>query len=227
MGTPIVVDFPLRGEWIAPNTPGSRIPSHGTSLFGEAYAIDFVMVDASAGTRKAYRAPLLEYLLRGVPLRDCYGWGQEVLAPLDGEVAAIVDGVAERGRVNLLEDNAYRVRATREFADGTGSLESIAGNYVLLKCSEKVYALFAHLQRGSIRVSPGQRVSRLQALGKVGHSGNSMMPHLHMQFMDSADFRTAKGLPFAFRSYETLRKGVWTEVRDSVPTKAEILRSRR
>lgn len=106
-------------------------------------------------------------------------------------------------------------------------MESIAGNYVLLKCSERVYALFAHLQPGSIRVSPGQRVSRLQALGKVGHSGNSMMPHLHMQFMDSADFRTAKGLPFAFRSYETLRKGVWTEVRDSVPTKAELLRSPR
>lgn len=106
-------------------------------------------------------------------------------------------------------------------------MESIAGNYVLLKCSEGIYALFAHLQPGSIRVSPGQRVSRLQALGKVGHSGNSMMPHLHMQFMDSADFRTAKGLPFAFRSYETLRKGVWTEVRDSVPTKAELLRSPR
>jgi len=227
MEKPIIVDVPLRGEWIAPNTPGSRVPSHGTSLFGETYAIDFVKVDAGDRARKAYRAPFLEYLLRGVRLEDCYGWGQEVLAPLGGEVLAAVDGIAERERVSLGGDNAYRVRATRDFMEGKGSLESIVGNYVLLKCSETVYALFAHLQRGSVLVSPGRRVVAGQALGRVGHSGNSMMPHLHMQFMDGPDYRTAKGLPFVFRSYEILKDGAWTEVREAVPRRGEVFRASR
>lgn len=28
---PIIVEFPLKGEWFAPNTPGTKIPSHGTN----------------------------------------------------------------------------------------------------------------------------------------------------------------------------------------------------
>lgn len=28
---PIIVEFPLRGEWLSPNTPGTKIPSHGTN----------------------------------------------------------------------------------------------------------------------------------------------------------------------------------------------------
>jgi hypothetical protein len=32
----VVVDFPLRGErWVAVNTPGDRIPSHGTDMLGQ------------------------------------------------------------------------------------------------------------------------------------------------------------------------------------------------
>ena len=33
-----LVEFPLGGEWLAPNTPGSKIPSHGTNRFGARYA---------------------------------------------------------------------------------------------------------------------------------------------------------------------------------------------
>ena len=42
MTTPVLVDFPLRGEWITPNTPGKRVPSHGTDILGQRYAYDFV-----------------------------------------------------------------------------------------------------------------------------------------------------------------------------------------
>ncbi len=41
----VVVDFPLRGEWMAPNTPGKKIPSHGTNQLGQRYAIDLLQVD--------------------------------------------------------------------------------------------------------------------------------------------------------------------------------------
>jgi hypothetical protein len=32
--SPVVVGFPLRGEWVAVRTPAHKIPSHGTDLFG-------------------------------------------------------------------------------------------------------------------------------------------------------------------------------------------------
>lgn len=42
---PIIVEFPLRGEWHSPNTPGTKIPSHGTNKLGSRYAYDFIQVD--------------------------------------------------------------------------------------------------------------------------------------------------------------------------------------
>ena len=45
---PVVVDFPLRGEWAAANTPAHRIPSHGTDMLGQRYAFDFVRIDIIA-----------------------------------------------------------------------------------------------------------------------------------------------------------------------------------
>ncbi|HJS27439.1 MAG TPA: M23 family peptidase, partial [Actinomycetota bacterium] len=39
---PVVVGFPLRGEWAAATTPAHRIPSHGTDMLGQRYAFDFV-----------------------------------------------------------------------------------------------------------------------------------------------------------------------------------------
>jgi hypothetical protein len=62
----VVVDFPLRGEhhrerrhcasdhlktWVAVDTPGDRIPSHGTDMLGQRFAYDLLMVDKRRGLR--------------------------------------------------------------------------------------------------------------------------------------------------------------------------------
>ena len=39
------VAFPLRGEWVAFNSPGDRVPSHGTDLLGQRFAYDFIRGD--------------------------------------------------------------------------------------------------------------------------------------------------------------------------------------
>jgi hypothetical protein len=43
--SPTIIDFPLRGEWVAEATPAQRVPTHGTDLFGQRYAYDFVGVE--------------------------------------------------------------------------------------------------------------------------------------------------------------------------------------
>lgn len=52
---PILVSFPLTGEWLSPNTPGSKIPSHGTNQLGTRYAYDFIQVDWERNGLPAYR----------------------------------------------------------------------------------------------------------------------------------------------------------------------------
>lgn len=48
----IIVDFPLRGEnWVAVNSPGDRIPSHGTDILAQRYAFDFFRTDDRPGLR--------------------------------------------------------------------------------------------------------------------------------------------------------------------------------
>src|SRR4029453_4638201 len=97
MDRSVVVDFPRRGErWVAVNTPGDRIPSHGPHILGQRFAYDLLMVDSRSGLRY-HPAGLLRGFFIGVPTRDCYAWGAEIHAPFDGEIVRAADGIAERG----------------------------------------------------------------------------------------------------------------------------------
>jgi hypothetical protein len=57
--------------------------------------------------------------------------------------------------------------------------ELIPGNHVLLECGEYII-LLAHFKQGSVLVSPEQKVTVGQELGRVGNSGNTTEPHLHI-----------------------------------------------
>ena len=202
---PIVVAFPLRGEWLSPNTPGTSIPSHGTDRFGTRYAYDFVQVDWERAGWPAYRASLPQYLLFGVPISDYYYWGQDVCAPCAGIVVQAEDGYKERARTNWVSDMYRAYKNAHHFDPREDSVQLVAGNYIVIECADGVYAALVHLRTGSITVSVGQRVVPGEAIGKVGHSGNSYAPHLHFQIMDSADISTANGLPCAFEEYEVFQ----------------------
>lgn len=61
MKNPIIMGFPLRGEWLSPNTPGTKIPSHGTNQLGTRYAYDFIQVDWKRFGLPAYRGSLAQW----------------------------------------------------------------------------------------------------------------------------------------------------------------------
>ena len=210
-----VVAFPLRGEWMAVQSPAARIPSHGTDMLGQRYAFDLIRFDPDRHGRYHPRGGL-RALLVGVPTRECHGWGEPVHGPLDGIVVAARDGLPERARVHPLRELALVAKTALTFRPTPGGLHRVLGNHVILRCGD-VYAGFAHLTTGSVAVVPGQEVREGDVLGRVGHTGNSTAPHLHFQLMDSPDVATARGVPCAFRAYEVWRDGAWTRVTESIP----------
>ena len=81
-----------------------------------------------------------------------------------------------------------------------------------------------NLQQGSIAVSAGSVIKKGQIIGKIGHSGNSMAPHLHFQLMDSPDMNTARGVPCAFERYEVLQDNKWQLVTNGIPSNKDRIR---
>lgn len=130
----------------------------------------------------------------------------------------------ERPRTNLRADvrNAYR-NATR-FNPRCDDVRMIAGNYVIIQYAERVFAALCHLRMGSVAVASGQRVNTGELLGRVGHSGNSYMPHLHFQLMDHLDIAVSHGLPCVFATYDVWRNGAWQCAKNAMPRRKERIR---
>lgn len=221
---PVVVEFPLRGEWWTPNTPGTRVPSHGTDVLGQRYAYDFVRTGPGPrGTRISPRSSI-RYLLQGARLRDCFGWGAPVFAATSGVVVQAADGWPERDPVHPLRDLAVAVRNGLTFDVGRMTdLRPLTGNHVIVE-SGHGFVVYAHAATGSVQVVAGDRVEAGQVIAAVGHSGNSTAPHLHFQLMDGRDPRTARGILCCFREYEVLDGGAWRTVRDGIPARTDHLR---
>ncbi|HUW71251.1 MAG TPA: M23 family metallopeptidase [bacterium] len=220
----LIVNFPLRGVCISPNSPGSKIPSHGISKFGEEYAIDFVMINENSKIKKPYRKSIFQYIFKGLDLNDFYGYGQDIYSPVSGEVIGVESNIEERNPVNIFKDYMNTVRVTKEYLENSTIPKEITGNYVMIKVNENIYALLVHLKKGSIKVKVGQKISTNEVIGQLGHSGNSTMPHLHMQFMNSPDFKVAKGIPFVFESYEVKQYNNWVKMKNLVPKVKDIIR---
>ena len=96
----VVLSLPFTGRWLARNSPARRVPSHGTDLFGERYAIDFVGVDDRH--RTADRRDWRTFLATEPPERF-FAFGRPILAPADGTVVAAHDGeIDHEGRRSQL-----------------------------------------------------------------------------------------------------------------------------
>jgi len=76
----------------------------------------------------------------------------------------------------------------------TGFQASAAGWYVVLAADDGHAWFFAHAQDGSVAVAPGARVAAGQPLARVGATGSSTGPHLHVEVWTPA-WRTPGSAP--------------------------------
>ena len=79
------------------------------------------------------------------------------------------------------------------------TIVSMAGNNVVEDIGDGLYVGYAHMIPGSITVTAGERVHRGQILGRLGNTGNSDEPHLHIQVCDAPSFLICEGVPMEFK----------------------------
>jgi hypothetical protein len=225
-GVPVPVDrnpvtlisSPLQGEnWVAGNGPSNTsahrrafIPLNGHAYISQRFAIDWVQMNPDGKTFQGDSADNKNYR----------AYGAEIHAVADGVVTETKDGIPQN-----IPNQPPIVPIT---------LETVGGNHVIMEIGPGVFAFYAHMQPGSVRVKVGDKVRRGQVLGLLGNSGNSSEPHLHFHLCNANSPLGSEGLPYAFASYELQGKGdKWkpSESHDApvkqemeIPTEDEIVR---
>lgn len=165
--------FPLRGGTFHVGQGGaSRLVNYHFPHPSQRYALDFLALNGlGLRARGIYPRQPERYAI----------WGAEVVSPCAGVVAAAVDGLPD-------------------LSPPDRDAENRAGNYVAIE-SEGVTVYLAHLMRNSMTVQVGDRVVAGQLLGRVGNSGNTTEPHLHIHAESGAypgKFSGMPGLPLRF-----------------------------
>lgn len=199
----VVLSLPFAGRWLARNSPARRVPSHGTDLWGERYAIDFIGVDQRHRTadRRDWRT-----LLATEPAERFFAFGRPILAPAEGVVVGTHDGEVDHdGRRSPLSLVPYALGQMSRLRRGVGA---IAGNHVVIALRDGgAFVALVHLRAGSLQVATGEEVAAGQPIAECGNSGNSTQPHVHVQVMDTPDLSVARGVPLAFRRFREWPRG--------------------
>jgi hypothetical protein len=115
-----------------------------------------------------------------------YAYGADVLAVADGTVVSVQDGKPDQ------TPNVPMVPQTQS---------DFGGNHVFLQIAPNVFALYLHLQPGSITVDVGDVVRAGARLARIGNTGPSGGPHLHFGLADEPDPATGRSLPFVFERF--------------------------
>lgn len=193
------VASPVRGTWLAMNTPGQQVPSHGTRTLGQLCAVDLVQPDdAELGETNP---PAMRMGWRGSRPEQFRCFGAPIYAVDEGVVVAVSDVQRDQRARNTWQSMAWFFTAENLLRLLFG-WRAVIGNRVVIKHSSGVYSAYAHLKRGSARVAAGDQVRAGQQIAAVGNTGNTTQPHLHVQLMDRSRFPAAAGLPMVFSGVE-------------------------
>jgi hypothetical protein len=155
----------------------AALPVNGRAWVAQRYAVDWEQTDASGRIYAGPREKLESYAI----------FGQPVLAVADALVVSVIDGEPEQTPGN------YPTNIPLDKADG---------NCIILDLGNHRYALYAHMQPGSIKVRSGEKVHLGQVIGLVGDTGNSIVPHLHFQVTDGPSSLSSNGFPYEISEFQ-------------------------
>jgi hypothetical protein len=193
----VLIGPPLRGEGYisadsccdATRHTRAALPVNGRVWIAQRYAVDWEQLNAGGRIYSGPREKLESYAI----------FGQPVLAVANALVVNVIEGQPEQTPGN------YPTNIPLADADG---------NSVILDLGNRHYALYAHMQPGSIKVHKGEHVHSGQVIGLVGDTGNSIVPHLHFQVTDGPTSLASNGLPYEISEFEVTGKTPGTKAFD-------------
>ena len=175
VGSPVDLVFPLRGgTFFVYFGGGNATVNPNHRSRGLRYALDIGALNAlGMNATGIFPADVQAYAV----------YDARVVAPCGGTVAVTLDGLPD-------------------LTPGDFDLEHPFGNHVLLHC-DTVSVVLAHLRAGTIAAEQGGNVSAGDEIGRVGNSGATMLPHLHLHAVrglatDAAGLREQEPVPMRF-----------------------------
>ena len=169
------LSLPFKGRWLVGWGGDTKELNLHHDVSNQRFAFDFLGADENGKTRKG----------QSQTNEDYFAFGQEVLAPADGLVTDVINGV---------KDNA----------PGSMNPYSALGNAVFIRHRENEVSILAHLKYGSIIVKVGDKVTKGQMIGLCGNSGNSSEPHLHYHLQNTPIIQDGTGIKCYFEKMTVL-----------------------
>ena len=167
----VEIALPFEGEWLVAQGGQSPLQNHHLAAYNQHFAVDFVRLDEGRiFTGETGNASV-------------HSWEQPLVAPAEGTVVVARDGMDDSEGANFVSDP-----------------RDAAGNVIVIELDTGGFVVLAHLRRGTLRVSEGDRVRTGDPLARVGNSGNTTLPHLHLQVQTHRDLWDPdnRSVPFAF-----------------------------
>ena len=166
------------------------------------YAYDFAILDQNNN----------QHLGKGENNSDWFGFGKEVIAVADGEVIAI--------ETLQKDDKNFDVPSLKN------NPLALYGNYVVIKHSDNVLSMYAHLKNDSSKhLKKGDKVKQGQMIGQIGTSGSSFFPHLHFEIRNSIDHK-AEGIPSYFSNFDLYLGSQKKAIKKATVTTGDIIKSK-
>lgn len=140
-----------------------------------------------ASERWAYDLVMEPYDTGSANLEDYGIWDKEVISPVAGTVVAVYD------------DESDIPPNTEEFI-------TAEGNHVYIQIEETgTYLLLNHIKKDSVTVAVGDKVAVGDLIARVGNSGSTSEPHLHIHHQRQNPLKIwfpvfAEGLPLYFET---------------------------
>ena len=185
----VPVSLPFWGEW----TVTQGYDGQHTHKEDWKHALDFEIKDEDG----------ILYKGAGKELSDYYCFNKPILAPADGWIETIQDGIDDNkiGEVNLKQN---------------------WGNTIIIKHAEKLYSKISHLKKDVFKVSKGDFVRKGDILGYCGNSGRSPIPHIHFQ-MQNDPFIGSKTIEYPLAYYLSSAKNTINLKSYSIPDEGDLI----
>jgi murein DD-endopeptidase MepM/ murein hydrolase activator NlpD len=169
--------FPLKGPAILTQGP---ITDGGHGGYANQHALDALALTADYAPQLNDKDENAAYA----------GWGHDVFAMAEGTVVHARNDVPDNPKPGEQLQDLWKTLPD--------PVTAVAGNCVVVDHGNGEWSALMHLQKGSVTVKVGDRVKQGQVLGRLGSSGDSFGPHLHLQLMAGSRLFADPSLPMRF-----------------------------